>query len=564
MVSSFTRKFIVFIFFYVFTLPILVFAKPTLSISVEPQSGSLDDIYEMELYIEGAGSSDYPVLENNEDFKISLIGPERRIQIINGVSTSSITYRYRLVAKREGLLKTPTITVNVGDQMLSAEGSVVVVSPSKAASDTTSTEPIFLRQKLSTDTAYEGEQIIHSLTLYTRVPIRSANLQDKTFTDFWAEEIGGTHQGTTRISGYEYSTNVIRNALFPLTVGTVTLPNRSVSAEVRINNSHSSRTFPFALDDQFSNMFFGNQYKQQIINSNELKLSVLPLPPSPPVNDWGLSSPIVGTSTIFIDYNDAPMKVGESRTITVRVKSYGNLNPLTKIPIKQNADYKIYEDTPKSTKSDRGGYIESEKSFSFSLVPKFGGNIEFGPLKLPYFSPEDKTYKEAISNTVHIEIEGKKRNIAKKTQIAESSSKVADIPKYIEEPPIYSNSILVFVAVAIFIIILIFMINRKKSESKKQSMALLSKIDTTTSLNEIFPLLIKIINKIGVPISNETTIDEARSIVSLSSLDKAAILEIKSLLDSIELHLYGGRPSTPHDLEQLKSRIKNILGSLSI
>ncbi|MBX7144689.1 MAG: BatD family protein, partial [Oligoflexia bacterium] len=89
-------------------------ASPNFFLRVTPTAGSIDETFLLAITLEDADASGTPELSGNDDFAVSLIGPQTSIQILNGHVSRSITWNYRLRARRSGDLQTPSADIIAG------------------------------------------------------------------------------------------------------------------------------------------------------------------------------------------------------------------------------------------------------------------------------------------------------------------------------------------------------------------------------------------------------------------------------------------------------------------
>ena len=211
-------------------LPGLGFAQASLTSELSPTSGHVDDLFLFTVTAEGAAPGSAPQLSEGNDFQAQLIGPRTAISIVNGVMSSRISYIYQLTPKREGELTTPKAEITINGQRLTAEPIKVTIESAgtakKGVPDAASDGGVILRQSANPPSAYQGQQIVHSTTLYTRANLSELAMEDPTTDGFWQESIAEHKPAPKTYDGKEYTAVELTKALFPLQPGTLTLPSR--------------------------------------------------------------------------------------------------------------------------------------------------------------------------------------------------------------------------------------------------------------------------------------------------------------------------------------------------
>ena len=123
------------------------------------------------------------------------------MQIINGVSSSSLTLSYILMPNTTG-------SFTIGSASIQSEGQTYTTSPIKitvikgsqkpkdennnsGVSNQEIAENLFIRASIDKNKVYQGEQVTVTYKLYTRLNIAAQMSVDKLpqYQGFWAEEL---------------------------------------------------------------------------------------------------------------------------------------------------------------------------------------------------------------------------------------------------------------------------------------------------------------------------------------------------------------------------------------
>lgn len=408
-------------FFLLFIFPVYLLAEVKFFTSVSPKQGTLSDRFSYQVTIEGAGKADYPVLGETEDFKVTLIGPQHSMSIINGAMSQSTTYSYKLTPLREGVLKTPSAKITINGERFEAPALDVRVAQGKPAS-LKSNADLILRQSSSQSEVFLGQQIVLNIDFYRAVDIAGAQFDQFNFDDFWVEELGKEQVSERYIRGRPFTRHRLRKALFPLRSGALTLPPQIIEVKVReITRTRKRPGFlgfdPFR-DDFFNNFFMSSRIISKDVRSNDLKISVKELP-APPADfpDLDLATPLVGELDLTLKEHgpQKKLKVGESRTISITIKSTANLNALKELPFKADPEIQVYPERPSQTIEESEGKLIFIKTFRYSLVPAESGEWSIPQVKIPYFDPDNKSYRLATTRPLKLSVLKSKTSALKKS-----------------------------------------------------------------------------------------------------------------------------------------------------
>ena len=567
-----------------------VIAEISVKTEVSPRAGSKDDLFLFTVTIEGARNAPPPTLTDDSDFDVSLLGPRTAISIVNGVMSSRISYVYHLTPRREGDLRTPKATVQADGKPLSAAPITVPVGAglgTLSGQQKDQGDLLFLRQTVSPTTVYEGEQAVHTLSLYTRVDLQELNIEEPTNDGVWQETIADNQRSMRHVHNIEYTSLEALKALFPLRSGTITIPARKLKAKIpdeRTRNRGTSRFDPFS--DNFFQQFFDQvEFKPVTITSNELTLNVKPLPPmTAQERKTATAVTIVGPTSIRVNYPLEAINTGETKTVSIEVISEGNLNTLKTIPLEMPSRFKVYEERPEVKTDRRSGKLVTHKTFKYSILALSPGLARIPGAKLTYFDPAKGAYEIAKTSDIAFPVRGQDLS-ATHSQPAQASQPLGDgstsathtvptmaplpiaPPLEYEEPGIVeqvSNYISVQFALLILAAvcgvggIALFTAQRDKPAAKSEISA--SSLNDVTTMRDLEAFVRQVIASKLSWVSEGSTMDELRSRVAAALPDKSLALSISALLDDIEVYNYGGHAADrDREVQTLKERMGLIL-----
>lgn len=398
---------------YSFIIPLLltgiVSAQVRISAQVENKDIYIGENFGYYIVIVGAEQPGLVDLKPLQEYHPQSTGNRQQssTQIINNRVTTSqtIIMTYSLTANTEGQIQLPPVNVTIdGKNYQTNPVQVNILRPG-------TTEQLDLEVTLSEKQCYVGQPVIMTINFYI-----SANIGDFQFNipafngdNFYIEEpdisnpqakefdlgtgmaVRVTQTRTTH-NGKESILLSFSKVLIPKQSGEIEIQPTSVSADVAVGRVRPR--------DSFFSDFFGsqNQYKRFMVNSQPLRLSVLPLPEeNKPAGFYGL----VGRYTISASAVPTKVSVGDPITLTIKIGGGRYLKPvqwpaLENIP--ELADnFKI--PTEQASPTTENGY----KIFTQTIRANNDKVTAIPSIPLAYFDAEKGGY--AVAKTEPIELE---------------------------------------------------------------------------------------------------------------------------------------------------------------
>ena len=563
---------------------------PSISIDVDPHSGSLNDNFIFTVTIEGDQSGAHPYIIGGDDFRLTLLGPSSEISIVNGNVRTRLSYRYRLMPKQAGTLTSPAAEVEIDGKKLSAKSVSVVVSDAPTKPDSAKGS-VFLRQSVEKPRLYVGEQSVNTLELYSAVRLLSPQILDLSYDDFAHHEIENDEHTTRFIEGKNFSITRISRAIFPLKTGTLTIPERKV--QTRVPTQRSRRLPSFGGLDPFDDDFFGGflgttTFEDKVLTSNPLSVEVIPLPDAPfGLPRWNMPSFLVGETTLSVSADPGPVKVGESKTVRVNIESFGNLSPLQHVPLELGSKARVYEESPQLKTRRKGDLLLFSKEFNLSVVPLTEGTLSIPTLELAYFSPVEKTYKRARSAALSFKVipnplvkdapeqqslrESLQEASASSASQSESASHSAQTSQdaassalHYREPTLIetvsesvSTGLALMIALGVLILGIIAMVLWGLINASRHSRRVAQEISAATSVENLRTVLLNMISQkhnIGAESIFSSYIDSIK--------DPDLRFELTSIMDELDRFSFGGLTCGPNELQSLKARVRELQNRL--
>jgi len=383
------------------------------------------------LQADGGGSGFVPPAFNN--FSV-LSGPNTSTQTSISMSGSGVvkttvsSYSYTLRANNTGdytigaasinvggkTYKSNTLNINVtagqsqqGGQGTTAQGgqSGGAAQQQEGQSISTDSKDIFIKTFVSQRNPYQGEQVIVTYKLYTRVGI--ANYQPRTgstYPGFWKQDLDNPNQRREEIiNNVRYITaEVNKMALFPVRSGELTIEPLILDVVAQYTRSRQGATGDPFFDQFFNSMFQTVDNVKLVVKSEATKINVKPYPEAgKPASFKGAT----GHYTFQPEVSTTNIKTNEALTLKFTIAGNGNIELVELPEIKFPVDFEVYD--PKIThnvKRSASG-VSGWKSFEYLIIPRAAGKFTIPAVPFSYFDPAQGKYTTHTSPpyTIHVE-----------------------------------------------------------------------------------------------------------------------------------------------------------------
>jgi BatD DUF11 like domain len=388
--------------------------------------------YSISVTSTGSISSDQPKLPDMSAFDLinSWSGSEMRGSFANGqVQTQRTqTYNYQFVANREGKYTLGAAEVVAGGQTIRTNPIQLTVTPGAPQApsqaqqgggnpapgdddeddvftqmlqrrlrqfarptpglpNAASGDIFFVRVDTDKKKVYAGEQIVVSFYLVTRGQIVDIDtLKYPDLKGFWKEDI----EIATRlnfqpevINGIAYQRALLASyALFPISPGKAEIDSYRAKCRVVVANS------------------MGMPSNQDMVKESEtIPIEVLPLPEAgkPAAFSGG-----VGEFSAVAQVDSPHVKAGQPVTLKVRIDGRGNAKVIDFPKLDLGANIQVYD--PKiNMKFFPNG--KSYKEFETLIVARAPGELKIPSISFSYFNPELKTYAEAKTSEITVQVD---------------------------------------------------------------------------------------------------------------------------------------------------------------
>lgn len=357
------------------------------------------------------------------DFSI-LTGPNQSssssMQIINNQVTRSVDYSftYLLQANKEGTFTIGSGSINVdGKTYQSNPVSIKVVkgSPQQQQRTESNSQPgadissknLFVKASVNNNNPYQGEQVIVTYKIYTRVPVSEYSVsKTPSLTGFWTENLikenTPLRQYKETVNGSEYVVAEFKkDALFAQKSGKLSIEPLQLDVIAQVERQRRRSNDPF--DDFFNDSFFGNNYQniKKTLYSNAITLNVKPLPET---NNLSSFNGAVGNFRISASLDKNVVNANDAITLKYTVSGSGNIKLIEKPSINFPTDFEVYEPRIVDDINTLSSGISGKRTFEFLIVPRNHGKYTIKPIQFTYFDLASNRYKVLTSQAFNITV----------------------------------------------------------------------------------------------------------------------------------------------------------------
>ncbi len=353
-------------------------AKAGIEAIIDRNDATLEDQLFLTVIVQGSQEAQ-PQLPDLDAFQVTSAGNSRQLQYVNGISSISVSYNFRLIPRQAGTFQIGAARVEIAGQSYSSKPFTIRIR--EAGAEPAAQRDIFVTARVSDSTPYIGQQVIYTWRLYRRVQILEPQIQSLEFPGFLVEDLGKVNEFKTNHQGRQFLVTEFKKAIFAQEVGTLTLPASQLAAKLLVQERRRQRR-PFG-------SFLGNrQTKAKVFSTQPLEITVRPLPAAP-----ATFSGLVGKFKIRAQLSRATLKVGESTTLKVIVSGSGNPQMIGQPTIPELSGFKIYDNQPTTSITRENSGVSGRKSYVKDLVPLIAGDLQVPALSLTYFDPAAGSYR---------------------------------------------------------------------------------------------------------------------------------------------------------------------------
>lgn len=527
-----------------------------------------------------------PALEN---FQI-LMGPStsysNSTSIINGKISRETTYTftYILKATKEGDYTIPPATIKVDDEKVTSNSVKIKVvkgdeqaqqqnEATQSASTSLSSDDLFITVTPSKKTMYQGEPLLLTTKVYTRVAIdQVSDIKHPKLAEFIAQDLDNKQEQTMEnINGRTYTVATMgQKLLFPQKSGKINIEPTDVEFVVRQRAARSRSRSIF--DD-----FFESQYRtvKKRVKSKGITIDVKPLASNKPASFSGG----VGQLKANVSISKNEVKVDDGITLRVVVSGTGNHKFIEEPNIKFPADFDTFDAKVSNNITNTSRGMSGTKTFEYLIIPRHAGEFTIPSIKFSYFDPAQGKYQTNTSNPITITVEKGEGGETSTSGVVRSSVNRENV-KFIGKDIRFIKTgdtqlkptgtffigslafyLSLFLPLSLFI--LLFIINQKRikdgsnitlmktKKANKMAKKRLKKSAHFLKVGEKEAFYEEVLralwgymsDKLSLPLS-ELSRDNARDVLNTSNVSEELINEIIEILDTCEFARYAPASGT--------------------
>ena len=365
-----------------------------------------------------SGDGEFTAPEFTGFYKI--MGPQTSYssstQIINGKVTRETTfsYVYYLQALKQGKFIIAPASVKIKNKIFRSDSlRIEVIAGSnvqqnvqsgetvdeEARQTPVSSDDIFLNIILDRKEVFQGEHIVATIKLYTRIDITGINeIKFPAFEGFVKTDLETpplTSLKRETINGITYGTGVIQQfLLYPQVSGDITIDPVQISVLVQ---QKSGRTDPF-----FGDFFSTYTTIPRAVVSKPARIKVNPLPGQKPTDFSGIVGKIDMTASLDKD----SVNVNDAINLRIVLSGMGNLKLAALPELNIPPDIEVYDPKVSENLTNGTNGTTGRKTYEYILIPRHNGDFTISPVSLSYFNPLSRQYERL--NTAEITFHAKK------------------------------------------------------------------------------------------------------------------------------------------------------------
>ena len=337
-----------------------------------------------------------------KDFEVLSTQSSSELRIVNGRSSSSMTYRFVLRPKRVGELIVPAISIG-GQRSQPLTLHVRTLDP---VIKQNLEQQVFFETELSYNPVYVQAQTILSRRLYysSGVQIYSDLPGLPEIPNAVVVSLGETRSRTELRQGQRYGVVEQRFAIFPEQSGTLTIPATSVTTSVRMQGGGSRRRSGIR------------------VMSEAHALSVLPIPEVYPDDAPWLPATDLSLHDQWTPSGDS-IAVGQSLTRVLQVAVRGNtgsvIPPLTaELPA---ASFKVYPEQPHIEDDASGSTLTGRRTQQYAVIPTASGPKGLPAVSVTWWDTEANQVRVATTTPRRLNITGQGVTAGQRAPVAPRS-----------------------------------------------------------------------------------------------------------------------------------------------
>ena len=277
---------------------------------------------------------------------------------------------------------------------------------------------LFIKVIPSKTTCYEGEPIMVTYKVYTRLDVDNASVTRRpSFSGFSAYDMEEPNQPfeMDELNGKRYHSWSIRKVqLYPLQGGQLTLDPVEVDFNIRFAKGDmvASHTYDPYSPGSFTNV-------QYTLKSPAISITALPLPAEGrPANFGGA----VGSFSIHSSVDDAAPGKDDAVHLKVEISGTGHFAMVHAPAVKWPATTEVYDPKEAENLNKSEMPISGSKVFDYVFLPHQTGPYTIPAIAFSYFDVASKTYKTVAAQPITLQVSNSSKHPVTNTSGGEQGS----------------------------------------------------------------------------------------------------------------------------------------------
>ncbi len=441
---------------------------------------------------------------------------ETAMNTINGVVQQSIALSYILLPKKTGKIAIQSATASIDGKIYKSNAVTVFVNnknkhnqQQNTNSPLSSLSSIFddvmpkqqapqfddyilkpnesvpdkvnknmqLRLEANKKTCYEGEPIIATYKLYTRLRSESNLTKNPSFNGFSVIDMmqpnDGTNYSNEKLNGKMYNAYTLRRVqLFPLQAGDLNLETASIDNKINFIKYSGKINGNYNIDP--NSMVTENV----TLTSNPLIITVKPLPTEgKPINFNGA----VGNFDIKTSLQKNRIGLNETGKLLVTISGAGNLQLITCPKIQwpstvETFDAKLTDNIDNSTVP-----LSGSKTFEIPFTVNKIGNLQTPNIQFSFFNPNTASYKTVTAAAIPFTVAQYIDTAVSKLEATANANKPTAFNSFFAKRWL----VILMIATTFIIGLVLYFVKGDKKENKEEKKQTTATVDVTKNEDAI-------------------------------------------------------------------------------
>ena len=339
---------------------------------------------------------------------------------VNGKRKQTQTISYSLLPKRAGtfVIKAATATAK-GKSIRSNLVRIKVTEKKKDKNGKpleVDGEKVFIKAEISHDTCFLGQQLYLDYVIYYSVSVENYNMiNEPEYDGFYTSGIraGRARKEQVVINNKQYyKQSLKRMALYPQQTGGIAIE----SSKFRIGISKGE-------PNRRRSIWSSPKVDYTFLNSNEINVTVLDLPPDPPASFSGAVGSFRANSIV----NPRSLTTDDALTILMSITGDGDVKHIRAPEIKLHPNLEMYDKKLlEDNVQQKSNKLVSSVKIEYQVLPKKPGRYRILP-EFSYFDPDSLKYMTVSTGGYSVVVKQGTLQKSDKVVVSESEAMATDI-----------------------------------------------------------------------------------------------------------------------------------------